>query len=162
LLADSGVAAANVLVDGDILRSYLASTVTYNNTAALADTALSVTVVAGGIYDIELTVHTTSGAATSLMTDFAGTATIANFIGQWEAYAVPMDPDALKAGTRVTAVGTDFSTSDIDNGDGFIRFTGSVEITDAGTFLLRGAQRTAVAVNTTIIRGSMFVLTKMN
>ncbi|WP_212636677.1 hypothetical protein, partial [Salmonella enterica] len=54
-----------------ILRSYLASTITYNNNAGLANTALSVTVAAGGIYDIELVVHSTS-VVKALNMDFTG------------------------------------------------------------------------------------------
>lgn len=44
---------ANALTTSDVLRSYLASTVTYNNNATLADTALSVPVEAGAKYAIE-------------------------------------------------------------------------------------------------------------
>lgn len=159
-LADSGIAAANVLVDADILRSYLATTITYNNVDTLANTALSVTVAASGIYDINLVVHSTS-AVKALQMDFAGTATIATFIGQWEGYQTT-DASTFN-GLRVTAVGTDFvANGALDGVDGFYKFTGSVEVTDAGTFLLRGAQNAADASNTTILRGSSLVLTKMN
>lgn len=142
---------------GGSLVSYLATTVTYNANAVLANTALSVTVAAGGIYAIELVIQNTS-AVSGLNLDFSGTATIANFVGQWTS----RDTDGnLLAGSRVTAAGTDFDTA--GNGDNLIvAFTGSVEITDAGTFLLRGAQNVSDASNTTILRGSTLVLTKMN
>lgn len=147
-----------VMGTDEVLRSYLASTVTYNNTAALADTALSVTVAAGGIYDIELVVHSTS-VANALLVDFAGTATIANFIGSWSAF----QEDTLSVyGVQRTSAGDDFGAvagggSPID----YI-FKGSVEITNAGTFLVRGAQISAAASNTTILRGSTLKLTKLN
>lgn len=139
-----------------LLRSYLATTVTYNANAVLANTPLSVTVAAGGIYAIELVVHSTS-AVSKVNMDFGGTATIANFIGEW----VGLDTTATIFNTRVTAAGTDFSGGS-DGEDMYYTFTGSVEITDAGTFLLRGAQDVSDASNTTILRGSTLILTKMN
>lgn len=161
IIADSGIAAANVLVDADVLRSYLASTVTYNNTDTLADTPLSVTVAAGGIYEIELVVQSTQ-AVKALLMDFAGTATIANFVGTWSGLqAISGVPTTHY--TQISAAGTDFNAAALDGSDDtYYTFNGSVEIADAGTFLLRGAQNAADASNTTILRGSTLVLTKMN
>ena len=144
----------------EILRSYLATTVTYNADDTLGDTALSVTVAAGGIYDISLVVHSTS-AVQGLLMEFGGTATIANFIGQWSAETATGD-DVLGYNARVTAAGTDFGTIAQDGINSIYTFTGSVEITDAGTFLLRGAQNASDASDTTILRGSTLTLTKMN
>jgi hypothetical protein len=146
------------LAAAKILRSYLAATVTYNNVAALADTLLSVNVAASGIYKIELIVHSTS-AVKGLLLDFDGSATIANFIGDWNC--------ELAAGSftkaRVTAAGTDFGPAAADgNASPKYTFNGSVEITNAGTFLLRGAQNAADVSNTTILRGSALTLTKTN
>ena len=63
----------------------------------------------------------------------------------------------------MTAAGTDFNNSVVDGAaDVYYTFTGSVEITDAGTFLLRGAQNVSDASDTTILRGSVLKLTKMN
>lgn len=153
----------SVLDEGDDrangLTSYLATTVTYNANAVLADTALSVTVAAGGIYAIELVVHSTS-AVKALLMDFGGTATIANFIGQWYAY-LNDDPLASATALPVTAIGTDFNVN-IDAAASFVTFTGSVEITDAGTFLLRGCQNVSDASDTTILRGSTLILTQFN
>lgn len=143
-----------------VLRSYLASTVTYNNVAVLADTALSVTVAASGIYDIELTIHTTSGVGPNLNVDLSGTATTTNFIGQWVAFQ-DNDP-ALTSGQRVTAAGTDFSPAVCAGAFCFYTFKGTVEVDAAGTLLVRGTQSGATAVNTTIIRGSTLTLTKLN
>lgn len=137
---------------GGSLVSYLASTVTYNNTVTLANTPLSVTVAAGGIYAIELVVHSTS-AVKALAMDFGGTATIANFVGNWSYnYASSL---------AVTSAGTDYGTADADGAGGLYVFVGSVEITDAGTFLLRGAQNVSDASDTTILRGSTLTLTRM-
>lgn len=144
--------------------SYLDTTITYNNTATLADTALSVTVVTGGKYRIELIVHSTS-AVTNLKMDFAGTATITNFVGEWIGYnaAIDMMLPSPAIGARVTAAGTDFGPGGaIDGADGYYVFTGSVEINVGGTFLLRAAQNAADASDTTLLRGSTLVLTKLN
>jgi hypothetical protein len=145
-----------------ILKSYLAATVTYNNTNTLASTALSVTVAASTKYDIELTIHSTSAGA-GLNMDFAGTATITNFIGQWTAWQAGIDesgPSRIR-GDRVTAAGTDYGPGALDGIDALYTFKGSVEINGAGTFLLRGAQNAAAPSDTTILRGSTLVLTKL-
>lgn len=144
---------------GGSLVSYLASTVTYNANAVLANTPLSVTVAAGGIYAISLVVHSTS-AVKGLLLDFGGTSTDANFLGQWTLGA----NDDPSSGTfvRVTARGTDFGPILGDAAPSpYYTFTGSVEITDAGTFLLRGAQNVSDASDTTILRGSTLTLTRM-
>ena len=143
-----------------VLFSYLEDTITYNDTAALADTALSVTVAAAGIYEIELVVNSTS-AVRQLNMDFAGTATIANFVGE---ALVFVDGSMFSTG-QLTSAGTDWASTMGAVAGGFnvqYRFSGSVEITDAGTFLLRGAQDLANASNTTILRGSTLTLTKRN
>jgi len=162
-LSSAGVIAAlgyTPLNAASLLRSYLATTVTYNANAVLADTPLSVTVAAGGIYAIELVVHSTS-VVKALNMDFAGTATIANFIGEWIVIDAT-DPSATNA-WRVTAAGTDFTMGiSFDGVNSLATFTGSVEITDAGTFLLRGSQNVSDPTDTTILRGSTLVLTKMN
>jgi hypothetical protein len=142
-----------------LLKSYLASTVTYNNTSTLANTALSVTVAASGIYDIELTVHST-GAVQPLKLDWGGTATTTNFIGDWYAYVIntPTSVDSLFSPTP----GLDFDAVNQGAGTSVYTFKGTVEVNAAGTFLLRGAQSTANASNTTILRGSTLVLRKLN
>lgn len=148
------------LASASVLRSYLATTVTYNANAVLANTPLSVTVAAGGIYAIELVVHSTS-AAKALLMDFGGTATIANFIGEW--FGRLANDVATSTSLLVTTAGADFNGNALDGSDEtFYTFTGSVEITDAGTFLLRGAQNVSDASNTTILRGSTLTLTKLN
>lgn len=146
-----------------ILLAYLDTTVTYNNVDRLADTALSVNVAASGIYEIELVVHSMS-AVRALKLDFAGTVTPANFIGTWTGYEMPLtlaDPTVGK-GAQVTAMGTDFNPGGFDTFNMVFRFTGSLEVTTGGTFLLRGAQTIADASDTTILRGSTLKLTKMN
>ncbi len=138
-----------------VLFSYLAETVTYNDTAALADTPLSVTVAAGGIYAIEAYVYT-ANVANPLTVDFGGTSTQTNFNGEWAAMI-----DGLLEVIIVTTTGLDVSFA----GAAFTyvqHFTGSVEVNAGGTFLLRGAQSSAVASDTTILRGSTLTLTKRN
>ena len=143
---------------GIALTSYLAATVTYTSTSTLANTALSVTVPAAGNYDIDLIVHSTAGVV-GLNADFAGTATIANFIGQWSAFGV-IDPSNTPFGARVSAAGTDFSGG-LGSADAYYTFRGSAEFSAAGTFLLRGAQAASDGAPTTILRGSVLKLTKL-
>lgn len=159
-LADSGIAAANVLVDADILRSYLATTITYNNVDTLANTALSVTVAASGIYAVELVVAT-DNAVKALTVDLAGTCTLTNLQGWWAGMETDGPTTAYAA---ATAGNTAFQPTAGFNAGGAqtYTFTGSVEINGAGTFLLRGAQNVADASNTTILRGSTLQLTKYN
>jgi len=137
----------------DLLRSYLASTVTYNNTATLANTALSVTVATGGTYDIELVVHAGDTTASRLKLDFGGTATFTNFIGQWQASIT--DEYITGYSDRSTDAGADFNGSgSLEGVPSYWTFKGTAEIDAGGTFLLRGAQNAAVSENTTILRGS--------
>lgn len=140
------------------LTSYLASTVTYNNTAALANTALSVTVAAATKYAVTLYVPSTN-VAVGLKMDFAGTATFTNFVGEWFVY-----PDAFPGGgLHVTAPGTDFDAAVADaTGFPYYTFIGSCLTDVGGTFLLRGAQNAADASNTTILAGSTLILTPMS
>lgn len=145
----------------NVLTSYLTTTVTYNNNAVLADTALSVNVAASGIYDIDLVIQSGSGVGAYLLVDFGGTATVTNFIGQWIGIQ-SSDPLSGNIGARSTAAGTDFPASGIENQNVIYTFRGTVEINAAGTFLIRGSQNGATAVNTTIIRGSTLKLTKLN
>lgn len=145
----------------DGLDAYLATNVTYNNTDTLASTALSVNVESGGIYDIDLTVHSTS-AVKSLNLDFGGTATATNFVGQWYSYEENAAPSSLNKGQRVTSFGTDYTNTDLDGVDGFYTFKGSIEVNAGGTFLLRGAQNAADMSDTKILRGSTLILTKLN
>lgn len=159
-------AAGTVTIEGntvqtsaDFLKSYLAANVVYNNTATLADTNLSITVASAGIYEISAVLHS-SNIARSPNVDFAGTATATNFIGGWTAHdaAQPTTTEGLRA----TSLGTDFSCSTCDSLDAVYQFTGTLEVSGGGTVLIRGAQHTASATNTTILRGSVLTARKLN
>ncbi len=142
-----------------ILRSYLATTVTYNDVDVLADSPLTVTVQASAIYAIELVVQGGGNSARSLNMDFGGTATVTNFIGQWSSSTTD---GSTQLTARSVAAGTDYNDTALDGlGDTIYRFIGSVEITTSGTFLLRAAQNAANATNTSILRGSTLILTQM-
>jgi len=152
----------NPTASSQALFSYLDTTVTYNNVDVLADTSLSVTVAAGGIYDIDLVIHSTNSLSAGVNFDFAGTSTQTNFIGQWRSgVAVPNDFDH---GARITAAGTDYTDVSLNGGtvSGYYTFRGTVEVNVGGTFLLRSAQSSAVAENVSILRGSSLTLTKRN
>lgn len=142
-----------------LLRSYLAADVVYNSVDTLANTPLSVMVVTSGVYDIELVVHSTS-AIEALNMDFGGTATVTNFIGQWYVY-VATNP-SVAASARVAAAGTDFTNSAGAAADAYFTFKGTIEVNVGGTFLLRGAQNASDFSDTTILRGSTLILTKLN
>lgn len=143
-----------------VLRSYLAATVTFNDDDTLGDTALSVGVAADGIYTIEAVLFTDS-ATRDIQLDFAGTATVANFIGQYEQRKA--EDGAVIALTVARSVSA--ATAFVGNNEAFnsiVVFKGTVEITNAGTFLIRAAQAVAHASDTSILRGSYLVLTKTN
>lgn len=149
-LATAGEAKANV-VGGVGSGSYLASTVTYNNTAAMADTALSVDVTTGTKYAIDLNLWSNS-AVRALTLDFAGTSTQSAFKGQWMAFT-RTTPSTLYS-AQVVAAGTNFTNAGLDGDVSYWRFRGTMDVNGTGTFLLRGAQRTADASNTDIDAGS--------
>lgn len=139
-----------------LLRSYLASTVTYNNDDTLGDTALSVTVEAATKYGIQLQCpFGNAGAAAGLKVAFAGTATLTQIQGQWFAYNAA---GQLSTGASATDA-TPFSSNVVEQG-GQVVFIGSVEINAAGTFLLQGCQSEAEEADTTLNEGSTLVLTK--
>lgn len=149
------------LVATDSLRSYLASTVTYNNNSTVANTALSVTVEAATKYQIQVVLFNTT-AVKGLKMDFGGTSTQTSFVGLWLGYA-DNDP-TLAVANRVLAAGTDFApTTNFDGAvDNYYSFTGSMLTNGAGTFVVRGAQNAADASNTTINAGSYMILTKIS
>ena len=157
--ASASAASVSALTTSDVLRSYLASTVTYNNNATLADTALSVPVEAGAKYAIEAFLPNAS-VAKGVKFDFGGTATITNFIGNWQSIGGD-DPLAFYTSLYVTSAGADFPAG-FDTFTTHTVFTGSVEINAAGTFLVRGAQQSANLSDTTLLRGSTLILTKMS
>lgn len=164
--AEIEITGGSVLINGavplystNLLTKYLATTVTYNNTTTLANTALSVSVTATTKYQIELTVFSTS-AVKALNMDFGGTSTQTSFIGQWYAHR---DTVAGTNGTaQVTAAGTDFTVAGLDGFSSIWTFKGTMLTNGAGTFLLRGAQNVADISNSTILAGSSLILTKLS
>lgn len=155
--ASASAASVSALTTSDVLRSYLASTVTYTSDDTLGDTALSVTVASSGIYKVELQILADIGAG-GLRCDIGGTATITNFL---------VDTNVSNDSTW-TPAGRYTTTSDIGIAGSFAAdtasfyVTGSVEINAGGTFLLRGSQFLTNVASTSILRGSTLILTKMN
>lgn len=157
---DNASLATALAAKATILTSYLANNITYNNTAALANTTLSVTVEAATKYEIELKVYT-DNAAKAVNVDFGGTATLTAFIGDWFSVEAT-NPITDVSGLRVTAAGTDFTNVAFDGIQGVTyTFKGSMTTNGAGTFLLRGAQNAADPSNTVILAGSVLKLTKI-
>ncbi len=155
--ATAGQAKANV-VGGVGSGSYLATTVTYNNTAAMADTALSVNVTTGVNYAIDLNLWSNS-AVRALTLDFGGTSTQSAFKGQWMAFT-RTTPSTLYS-SQTTAAGTNFTNAGLDGDVSYWRFRGTMVVNGTGTFLLRGAQRTADASNTDIDAGTSLTVTPL-
>lgn len=139
------------------LTSYLATSVAYTSNDVLANTALSVTIPAAGNYEIDVILQTTEDIG-GLRLDFAGTATVGNFIGVWYGYELA-SPTTIVA-QKVTDAGTDYTG--IGAAVCFYRFSGSAEFSAGGTFILRGSQEVASISATTILRGSVLKLTKLN
>lgn len=140
--------------------AYLPANVVYNNTATMANTALSVTVVTSGIYKIDAMVHFTN-AVKAPAVDFGGTATVTNFLGQWNG-CTSSDTLCSGNGARVAAAGSDFTNLSLNGSDGYYKFTGSIEVNVGGTLVLRGSQAQADVSVTTLLQGSTLTLTKLN
>lgn len=140
-----------------VLRDRLDADATYNNTAALADTALGGPVEAGEEYIIRAVLHGTNPTR-SLNFDFGGTATISEFKGVWKSF----EPGSVTlAATKVSSAATDYNNSALDGGEEYYEFDGSMKVNAAGTFLLRAAQHTAHASNTVLQDGSSLILFKI-
>lgn len=169
-LADGGTGASTnsaALTNLGILRAYLAEDEVYNADDTLGNiTSMSVNVEAGAKYRIEAEFHVDIADATSggLKIDFDGTSTITNFLGSWESCdatgAVGLNGEIM----RITARGTDYTNGTFQGGstaEAVYKFTGSVEVNAAGTFLPRGAQQTSHASDVTILEGATMLLTKI-
>lgn len=140
------------------LTARLASNLSITSNATPANTNLSVTIPAAGNYDIDLVVHGTE-AAGGLRFDFAGTATVDYFIGQWTGSLVD---NAGVYTARVTSPGTDFANIGLASADSVYVFRGSAEFSTGGTFVLRAAQYVSDGFACVVERGSTLKLTKSN
>jgi len=154
----STTAFVQTALNNRIIRDYQAADIVYNNNSTLADTDISVSVEAGGIYEIRLFIFTTSAVA-SIKCAFAGTATVAYYTAFRE---VKDESGALLSGSRSTDHTQIVSVTGLNALTGQIEITGYVEFTTAGTFKLQAAQRTTNASNSTLQKGSGLVLTKLN
>jgi hypothetical protein len=131
----------------------LAATVTYNNTAALAETPLMLN-LGPGAYEIESRIPSTN-VAKSLKLDFAGGgATKTSFRGKWESVAA-----ASPVAASVASAATVFEDATVDTADSTYIFKGALVLSAGGTVTPRGAQRTANASDTQILVGAMFKAT---
>lgn len=130
----------------------------YTTNAIPTNTTLNLTVPTAGTYEIDLVVHGTE-AAGGLRFDFAGTATVAYFIGQWTGRTIDM---VTNKGARVSTPGTDFTDILLAGQDTIYTFRGSAEFSSGGTFILRAAQNTSNGFPSTLERGSTLKLTRSN
>lgn len=143
-----------------ILTAYTTTDTTYNNTSTYANTGLSVTVASSGVYQVEVSLIGSING-TNVKLDFnGGTATATQFQGYWIYIA-----DTSGTVTSTTTMTTALSTSTDINSGGTLkycyRFTGVLTVNAGGTFIMRSAQRSAAANNTTILAGSNMILTKV-
>jgi hypothetical protein len=137
----------------------LATDTTYNNTSAYANTGLNLPVVAGGVYKVDIFLIASLHGTTPKFDFNGGTATATQFQGVWEYQA---DGFALSS---VTSIVTALSTSSNPNSGGtfkyIYRFTGILTVNAAGTFIMRSAQGSAAANDTTLLAGSTMILTRI-
>ncbi|MBK8468186.1 MAG: hypothetical protein IPL32_20420 [Chloracidobacterium sp.] len=121
-----------------VQRSYLETTITYNNDVTFGDTALVGNVMSGGLYKVELNFPSDS-AVSELRLEFGGTATLTGS-GEWMARSDYGTGEVL----RVVDLTTNFGPSALAGASSVYQFVGSMEVgpdaEDAGTFLLRGRQ----------------------
>jgi hypothetical protein len=98
----------------------------------------------------EITAHVPStNVAKSIQMDWAGgSAVLSMFVGNWES--------VMSAATFVSAAGTAFSDATKDASTSTFNFKGCMTISAGGTFILRGAQRSAVG-SATIMKGGTIV-----
>jgi hypothetical protein len=157
-IAIAPCSAATFTYPGKPLTAQTTSNQNFISTQTPAATALSVTIPGAGNYEIDLVLHCTEGPG-GFRADFAGTAIIGNFIGQWQGYAI--DLTVMKGG-RVTSAVDDFTDLLLANMDTTYTFRGSAEFTTGGTFVVRAAQSSSGGFQTTLERGSTLKLTKMN
>lgn len=146
-----------------VLSAVLSSAVTRSNTSTLANTGLSVTVIAGAKYDIWAD-FLVQQAGKACKVAFGGTSTDTDFRGSWkvsviDTAVIASPPYAMMPGARTTA----FSPTALD-GTGYLqyKFRGHVEINAGGTFLLQDAQTAAQVSNTSIFTGGRIKLTQIN
>lgn len=144
------------------LISVLASNKTYNNTATLATTGLSVTVEAGARYNINLKLSVQQ-AAKALQLDFGGgSATFSSFLGTYEGQS---DDRVLTDGKLVSAYNTAIVPTALDSGTKiflYYEFNGNCTIGAAGTVIVRGAQTAVDASNTSIFaEGAILTLQRV-
>lgn len=161
-VADGGTGAstaAGARTNLGFLASYLAADEVYNNDDTLGNTPLSVTVEAGGVYAIEALLYTTNAVRGPQFDLNGGAATVTNFIGTW---ATRINSSNTANNTQVTSIATAYGPVSVDGISTMFLFRGTIEVNAGGTFILRGAQHTANASDTNLLRGSTLELRKMN
>jgi len=146
---------ADILLDGMKLPfgTQLTSAYTHpQSDTTLADTALSVTVVAGKSYRLVLDAYVTANASGGVKIDFAGgSATATAFEGNCDLYA----GTTFSASTRQTALNTGAGASaELTN----IRCTAYLTVNAAGTVIIQAAQNASHASNSIVRAGSNLVV----
>lgn len=150
----SGTKDVFVTLPGEFIEqiAYVASDVTYNNNNTLASlTDLTMNVVAGGVYRVEMCLVGTRVSATGMKLDFnGGSATVTAFRGLLV---------AATASTNTASISTQLNPAVATDWCHF--FTGMLIVNAAGTFIPRTSQFTATADDTIVRTGSHLKLKRI-
>ena len=144
-----------------ILSAYQAADFTKTSNNTLSNTSLSVTVAAGGIYEVRMQMPVDYGAGW-MQCDFnGGTATMTHMSLTGMAFPAAGSAATPNVSAPITALGTStaFGTNVEQK---TILFSGLITVNAGGTFIFRAAQFSSDADPTVIQHGASMVLTKLN
>lgn len=122
-----------------------------SDTTLQADDDLTVTLVAGTTYFVDMQIEVLQGASATaeLKYQLDGPAN-ADFLITCEAYGKSVSSDI----TIHTEAEEELVLDLASNGDGFLRCSGMIMAGDGGTFVFKWAQNSSTAVNTTVEKWS--------
>jgi hypothetical protein len=135
------------------LTAFSDSQIIYTADDVMSDTPLAVTLTPGR-YAVSMLL-TTNTDNVGLAVRFAGTATVTTFYGLWEFFNVSTN---TVAGIQQATDPGEPTVSTFTDPAHVYRYSGTMVVTVAGTFILQAAQDTSDAGNTTIEPGGMLEL----
>lgn len=124
------------------------------NTTLANVAGLSVSVLAGRTYSFDATLYTTSNVAGGIQAAIAGTATATNVI--YEGYNI--NGATLNGQTRATSLGTAVAATTAVT-SAMVKIFGTITVNAAGTLTVQFAQNTTNAAASSVLVGSVLVVT---